>query len=132
MMGQVVYQLDVKAAFLNSILKDPVYVEQPVHHVQGDRRFKVLKLRKALYRLVEAPKLWYDTLRTELIKMGFKTMVGDSCMFVLKQMEKGKKHILIMGVFVDDFLLFSTSERIRGRVMKLLGDRFQIKRSWSR
>ena len=32
-----------------------------------------------------------------------------------------------MGVFVDDFLLFSTSDRIRGRVMKLLGDRFQIK-----
>jgi hypothetical protein len=31
-------------------------------HIKGDPRKKVLRLKKAIYGFVEAPRLWYETL----------------------------------------------------------------------
>ncbi|XP_068322500.1 uncharacterized protein [Pyrus communis] len=45
------YQLDVKSAFLNGVLKDEVYVEQPYGFVIKGSEDKVCKLHKALYSL---------------------------------------------------------------------------------
>ncbi|VVA38884.1 PREDICTED: Retrovirus-related Pol poly from, partial [Prunus dulcis] len=45
------FQLDVKSAFLNGILKEEVYVEQPQGYVQESKETKVFKLNKALYGL---------------------------------------------------------------------------------
>jgi len=51
----LLYQLDVKLAFLNGQLKEDVYVWQPQGFViQGDE--KVHKLKKALYGLKQAPR----------------------------------------------------------------------------
>jgi hypothetical protein len=54
--GWLLYQLDVKSAFLNGELKEEVYVEQPQGFVIQGEEEKVYKLRKALYRLKQAPK----------------------------------------------------------------------------
>ncbi|KAI5339586.1 hypothetical protein L3X38_018858 [Prunus dulcis] len=43
------YQLDVKSAFLNGVLKEEVYVEQPQGFVKDNEEIKVYKLNKALY-----------------------------------------------------------------------------------
>ncbi|CAL2246103.1 unnamed protein product [Prunus armeniaca] len=50
------YQLDVKSAFLNGILKEEVYVEQPQGYIQENEETKVYKLNKALYGLKQAPR----------------------------------------------------------------------------
>ena len=122
-MGLVIHQLDVKTAFLNGVLKDPVYVEQPSGYENGNPAKKVWKLKKALYGLVEAPRLWYETLNQALMSFGFKRITGDPCLYVLKR----ECQIVILGVFVDDFLVFGTSESMVSEVKSMLGKRFKTK-----
>nr|GEY42068.1 retrovirus-related Pol polyprotein from transposon TNT 1-94 [Tanacetum cinerariifolium] len=54
----LIYQMDVKTAFLNGLLKEEVYVAQPDGFVNPDHPKKVHQLRKALYGLKQAPRAW--------------------------------------------------------------------------
>nr|GFB94911.1 retrovirus-related Pol polyprotein from transposon TNT 1-94 [Tanacetum cinerariifolium] len=67
-----VYQIDVKTAFLNGILKDEVYVGQPLGFVSKQYPDHVYALDKALYGLKQAPRAWYDVLSQFLIDSGFQ------------------------------------------------------------
>ncbi|GJU86611.1 retrovirus-related pol polyprotein from transposon TNT 1-94 [Tanacetum coccineum] len=55
-MNMIVYQMDVKMAFLNGILREEVYVSQPDGFVDQDNPNHVYKLKKALYGLRQAPR----------------------------------------------------------------------------
>ncbi|KAL5798093.1 hypothetical protein ACOSQ2_002913 [Xanthoceras sorbifolium] len=55
-----VLQLDVKSAFLNGILQEEIYVEQPNGFVVQGEEDKVYLLKKALYGLKQAPRAWYS------------------------------------------------------------------------
>nr|GFA93261.1 hypothetical protein [Tanacetum cinerariifolium] len=56
--NMVVYQMDVKTAFLNGNLRGEVYVSQPDGFVDADNPNHVYKLKKALYGLKQAPRAW--------------------------------------------------------------------------
>nr|GEY00729.1 ribonuclease H-like domain-containing protein [Tanacetum cinerariifolium] len=58
-MGFMVYQMDVKSAFLYGTIKEEVYVCQPLGFEDPDYPNKVYKVVKALYGLHQAPKAWY-------------------------------------------------------------------------
>ncbi|GJS74350.1 retrovirus-related pol polyprotein from transposon TNT 1-94 [Tanacetum coccineum] len=49
--NMMVYQMDVKTAFLNSELKEEVYVSQPKGFFDPDHPNHVYRLKKALYGL---------------------------------------------------------------------------------
>ncbi|GKC53439.1 retrovirus-related pol polyprotein from transposon TNT 1-94 [Tanacetum coccineum] len=61
-MNMVVYQMDVKTAFLNGNLRKEVYVSQSDGFVDPDNLNHVYKLKKTLYGLKQAPRAWYDML----------------------------------------------------------------------
>ncbi|GJX03921.1 putative ribonuclease H-like domain-containing protein, partial [Tanacetum coccineum] len=61
-MGFIVYQMDVKSAFLYGTIDEEVYVSQPPGFVDPDHPTKVYKVVKALYGLHQAPRAWYATL----------------------------------------------------------------------
>nr|GEU30127.1 putative ribonuclease H-like domain-containing protein [Tanacetum cinerariifolium] len=69
--GFMVYQMDVKSAFLYRTIKEEVYVCQPLGFKDPDYPDKVYKVVKALYRLHQAHKAWYETLANYLLENGF-------------------------------------------------------------
>ena len=68
----VLYQMDVKSAFLNGFINEEVYVEQPLDFQSFNFPNHVFKLKKALYGLKQALRAWYERLSTFLLKKGFK------------------------------------------------------------
>ncbi|GJS76062.1 retrovirus-related pol polyprotein from transposon TNT 1-94 [Tanacetum coccineum] len=87
-----VYQMDVKIAFLNGILCQLVYVSQPDGFVDQDNLNHVYKLKKALYRLKQASRAWYDLLSSFLLSQKFSEGVVDPTLFTHKE---GKDILLI-------------------------------------
>nr|GFB08851.1 retrotransposon protein, putative, unclassified [Tanacetum cinerariifolium] len=71
-MGFLVYQMDVKSAFLYDTIEEEVYVCQPPGFEDPKYPNKVYKVVKALYGLHQAPRAWYETLTTYLLGMDFK------------------------------------------------------------
>ncbi|GJU30676.1 retrovirus-related pol polyprotein from transposon TNT 1-94 [Tanacetum coccineum] len=88
-MNFIVYQMDVKSAFLNGKLKEEVYVKQPLGFESSEFPNHVRKLDKALYGLKKAPIAWYETISTYLNKHKF---VRDS---VQRYQENPKESYLI-------------------------------------
>jgi hypothetical protein len=63
------YQIDVKSAFLNGLIKEEVYVEQPPGFESEGHPNHVYKLYKALYELKQAPTCCMNALGTSLLKI---------------------------------------------------------------
>nr|GEX40523.1 hypothetical protein [Tanacetum cinerariifolium] len=78
----VVYQTDVKIAFLNGNLREEVYVSQPDMFVDPDKPNHMYKLKKALYGLKQAPRTWYDMLSLFLISQDFSKGSVDPTLFI--------------------------------------------------
>ncbi|GKF11150.1 retrovirus-related pol polyprotein from transposon TNT 1-94, partial [Tanacetum coccineum] len=57
-MNMIVYQMYVKTAFFNGILREEVYVNQPDGIVDPENPNHVYKLKKALYGLKQVPQAW--------------------------------------------------------------------------
>ena len=62
-----VYQMDVKSEFLNGVLMEEVYIEQPLGYEKKGQEHKVCKLKKALYGLKQAPRAWYSRIDSYLL-----------------------------------------------------------------
>nr|GEZ40848.1 reverse transcriptase [Tanacetum cinerariifolium] len=67
--------MDVKTTFLNGILKEEVYVGQPLGFVSTQYPDHVYALDKALYGLKQAPRVWYGVLSQFLIDNGFQKVL---------------------------------------------------------
>ncbi|GJV69671.1 putative ribonuclease H-like domain-containing protein [Tanacetum coccineum] len=93
-MGFIVYQMDVKSAFLYGTIDEEVYVSQPPGFVDPDHPTKVYKVVKALYGLHQAPRAWYATLSTFLEKHGYKRGTIDKTLFI----KRDKKDIMLVSI----------------------------------
>ncbi|GJV12632.1 retrovirus-related pol polyprotein from transposon TNT 1-94 [Tanacetum coccineum] len=79
--NMIIYQMDIKTAFLNGELKEEVYVSQPEGFVDQDNPSQVYKLKKALYDLKQAPRAWYDMLSSFLISQQFSKVAVDPTLY---------------------------------------------------
>nr|GEZ91582.1 hypothetical protein [Tanacetum cinerariifolium] len=102
--NMVVYQMDLKTTFLNGNLREEVYVSQPDGFVDQDNPIYVYKLKKALYGLKKAPRVWYDMLSSLLISQDFSKGLVDPTLFIRR---KGND-LLLIQIYVDD-IIFATS-----------------------
>ena len=69
--GWIIYQMDIKSAFLNGYVDEEIYVEQPQGFEIAGKENKVYKLKKALYGLNKAPRAWYSRIDTYFQQKGF-------------------------------------------------------------
>ncbi|KAJ9540979.1 hypothetical protein OSB04_027485 [Centaurea solstitialis] len=87
-----VYQMDVKTAFLNGVLKEEVYVSQPEGFVDQDHPDHVYILDKPLYGLKQAPRACYDSLSQFLVESGYSKGKIDNTLFIKREGE----HIMLI------------------------------------
>ena len=66
-----VHQVDVKTAFLNGVIEEEVYMDQPEGFDVEDMETHVCRLHRALYGLKQAPRAWYSRRDSYLREMGF-------------------------------------------------------------
>nr|GFA97739.1 hypothetical protein [Tanacetum cinerariifolium] len=102
--NMVVYQMDVKTTFLNGNLRDEVYLSQPDRFVDPDNPNHVYKLRKAIYRLKQAPRAWYDMLSSFLLFQDFSKGSVDPTLFI----RRNDNDLLLVQIYVDD-IIFAAS-----------------------
>nr|GEY87992.1 putative ribonuclease H-like domain-containing protein [Tanacetum cinerariifolium] len=118
----MVYQMDVKSTFLYGTIEEEVYVCQLLGFEDPDYPDKVYKVIKALYRLHQAPRAWYETLANYLLENGFQRGKIDQTLFIKKQ----KGDILLVQVYVDDIIFGSTNKNLFKAFEKLMKDKFQM------
>lgn len=99
--GWEVHHMDVKSAFLNGDLQEEVYVEQPVGFIVAGKEHQVLKLKKALYGLHQAPRAWNAKLDDTLLSLGFQRSPSEHAIYVR---QRGDAQLTI-GVYVDDLVI---------------------------
>uniref|UniRef100_A0ACD5TXY1 Uncharacterized protein n=1 Tax=Avena sativa TaxID=4498 RepID=A0ACD5TXY1_AVESA len=99
--GWEVHHMDVKSAFLNGDLAEEVYVRQPPGFVDDDNEHMVLKLRKALYGLRQAPRAWNSKLDSSLVELGFERSPLEHAVY--RRAKEGA--LLLVGVYVDDLII---------------------------
>lgn len=105
----LVYQFDVKSAFLNGDLQEEVYVAQPEGFVKKSDERKVYKLSKALYRLRQAPRAWYNKIDGYFQKNRYKRSENEPTLYVKKE---GKNDFIIIYLYVDDIIYISSSNSL--------------------
>ncbi|GKB38990.1 putative ribonuclease H-like domain-containing protein [Tanacetum coccineum] len=105
----VVYQMDVKSAFLYGKIEEEVYVCQPPGFEDSEFPDKVYKAKKALYGLHQVPKAWYETLSTYLLDNGFQRGQIDKTLFIkrikgLQMTQKDDGIFICQDKYVEEIL----------------------------
>ncbi|KAJ1688334.1 hypothetical protein LUZ63_019724 [Rhynchospora breviuscula] len=98
--GWELHQMDVHNAFLHGDLHEEVYMRLPPGFA-SKYPGKVCRLRKSLYGLRQAPRMWFSKLTEALQAYGFTQSYADYSLFTL---EKHDKFLAIL-VYVDDLVI---------------------------
>ncbi|KAH9717278.1 hypothetical protein KPL71_021758 [Citrus sinensis] len=118
----ILYQMDVKSAFLNGYIMEEVYVKQPPGFENEKFPDHVYKLSKALYGLKQAPRAWYDRLKNFLLDNDFSMGKADTTLFVKHK----NQDILIVQIYVDDIIFGSTNELLCKDFSSYISQEFEM------
>jgi hypothetical protein len=110
-------QMDVDTAFLNANLEEEIYMNQPEGFTDASKR--VCRLLKSIYGLKQASRMWYNTLKEFLEKLGLSRSRIDPCIYLALG--------LIIFVYVDDIIIAAESDEILERISDQFKERFMMK-----
>jgi hypothetical protein len=116
------HQMDVKIAFLNGVIEEKVYIEQPQGFEVEDRKSHGCRLKKALYGLKKDPRAWYGCIDSLLTSSGFTKSKADSNLY-FKIMDNEP---VILLLYVDDLFLIG-EEKLIIECKQRLAAEFEIK-----
>jgi hypothetical protein len=99
-------QMDIKGAYLNGILQELIYMNQP----EGfeDSTGQICRLIKMLYGLKQARREWNKQLDKKSREHGYTRLRSDPCVYV----RSDRDNVGIITVWVDDLLLFASSNEM--------------------
>ncbi|GJY73056.1 putative ribonuclease H-like domain-containing protein [Tanacetum coccineum] len=109
-----IQKMDVKSAFLYGKIDEEVYVSQPPGFVDPKFPKKVHKVVKALYGLHQAPRAWYATLSTFLLKSRYKRGTINKTLFI----KKDKNDIMLVQVKQKEDGIFISHDKYVAEILK--------------
>jgi hypothetical protein len=116
------HHMDVKTNFLNGVIEEEVYIEQPQWFGVEDIKKHVCKLKKALYGLKQAPGVWYGRIDNFLTSLGFTKSKVDSNMYF----EVMNDEPIILVLYPDELFLIGEEKFIIDCKKKLAAE-FEMK-----
>ncbi|KAL8158179.1 hypothetical protein AgCh_002750 [Apium graveolens] len=131
------YQMDVKNTFLHGELEETVYMKLPEGYTGLGSRISaqdgknksnivgnlVCRLKKALYGLRQALRLWFSKLAVTLKKSGYSQSKNDYSLFT----QNADNSLAIILVYVDDILITGNSETTIKALNTVLCKKFHMK-----
>lgn len=120
--GWTLQQLDVNNAFLNGVLTEEVYMQQP-KGFEATNHSLVCKLNKAIYGLKQAPRAWFEKLTAALLQFGFTPSKCDPALFMLH----APTYCLLVLVYVDDIIVTGSSLSHVQNLITQLNQAFYLK-----
>ena len=118
----LLYQMDVKSAFLNGKIEEEVYVAQPPGFEDPKHPDMVYKLNKALYGLKQAPRAWYDTLKYFLKSKGFIPGSLDPTLFT----KTYDGELFVCQIYVDDIIFGCTNQKYSDEFGHMMQEQYQM------
>ena len=115
--------MDVKNAFLNDILKEEVFMEQPQGFKDNVNPDYVCKLKRGLYTLKQSPRIWFERLRNYLRIINFKQSCADASVF----MNDGKYGKIIIVLYVDELIITSDNDELIQKIKHNMSNEFEMK-----
>jgi hypothetical protein len=119
-----IHQMDVKSAFLNGVLDEEIYMEQPQGFIVTGQETKVCRLKKAIYGLKQASRAWNLQFHGVLISLGFKRMHADAGIYVCHQ--HGGVGLLVVVLYVDDITIMGSSLEDVRQLKSSLSSRYEM------
>ncbi|GJV71407.1 putative ribonuclease H-like domain-containing protein [Tanacetum coccineum] len=105
-MGFMVYQMDVKSAFLYGEIEEEVYVTQPKGFEDPHFPKHVYRVVNKLSLVLSSRRAWYARLSTFLLKHNYRRGTIDKTLFI----KKNSRDIILVQVYVDDIIFGSTNK----------------------
>jgi hypothetical protein len=100
--------MDVKTTFLNGVIEEEVYIEQPQGFEVHLRETHVCRLKKALYGLKQDPRSWYAQIDCYLKRLGFYNSYADPNLYY----NIVNVSPMILLLYVDDLFLIGVEPLI--------------------
>jgi hypothetical protein len=113
-----VHQMDMKNAFLHGDLFEEIYMEKPQGLMQDSSL--VYRLKKSLYGLKQAPRAWYAKMDSYPLSQNFVCCKSDPNLYMLRTADS----LLLLVLYVDDFLITGCLTSVIAAVKRILHDRF--------
>ncbi|KAJ4754029.1 Retroelement pol polyprotein-like [Rhynchospora pubera] len=120
--GWALHQMDVHNAFLHGDLHEEVYMRLPPGF-SSSMSGKVCRLRKSIYGLRQAPRMWFYKLTSTLETYGFVQSKADYSLFTYR---KGKAFLAIL-IYVDDLVIAGNDSEVICDFKKYMSTMFHMK-----
>ncbi|KAM1087183.1 hypothetical protein ACFX2B_012591 [Malus domestica] len=117
-----IQQMDVKSAFLNGVLEEEVYIQQPPGYEIKRHEDKVLKLKKAPYGLKQAPQAWNSCIDKYFQENNFTKCPHEHALYV--KVKDGD--ILIVCLYVDDLIFTGSNLSMYEEFKRVMTKEFEI------
>ena len=114
--------MDVKSTFLNGLLKEEVYVEQPPSYEVVGEEQKVYKLKRALYGLKQAPQALYNKIDSYLMSNGFSKSNGEPTLNI----KATNGNVLIVVLYVDDLIFTGNDKALIDEFIEAIKSEFEM------
>jgi hypothetical protein len=95
-------QLDIKSAYLNGIMEEEIFMQQPKMFSNGKN--EVCLLKRGLYGTKQAGRIWNKEIDKTLSNSGWKRTIGDNCVYLQGNVKSENFKMLV--IYVDDILIF--------------------------
>jgi hypothetical protein len=114
--------MDVKSVFLNGLLDEEIYMEQPQGFIDPDHPNKVCLLKKAIYGLKQASRAWNLQFHGVLVDLGFTCTHSDAGVY--HRHDDGGTLIIIL--YVNDITILGDNLKNVDKLKTTLSNRYEM------